>query len=136
MRTEPPVSLPMPAAPMPVATATAAPLDDPPDCRAGSNGFFTSPVQRFSPVAPSAISCMLVLANTSAPASRKRDTSAASSRPSAGSGARVPACIGMPRTANRSLIDTGMPCNGPRRPPARACASRRRASSSAAGQST
>jgi hypothetical protein len=33
MRTEPPVSLPMPAGASPAATATAVPLDDPPGTR-------------------------------------------------------------------------------------------------------
>jgi hypothetical protein len=108
IRTEPPVSLPSPATPIPVATHTPAPLEDPPAWRDGSCGFFTSPVHGFSPVPPSAISCMLVLANSNAPAARNR-TTAADSAPTSGKAARVPARIGMPRTAYRSLIDTGTP---------------------------
>jgi hypothetical protein len=108
IRTEPPVSLPRPAKPIPVAVATAAPLDEPPAWRAGSNGFLTSPVQSFSPVAPSAISCMFVFANGSAPAARSRPT-AIDSPPKSGNAARVPAAVGMPSTLYRSLIVTGTP---------------------------
>ena len=97
IRTDPPVSLPSPAKPIPVATATPAPLEDPPACLAGSCGFFTSPVQTFSPVAPSAISCRLVLAKGSAPAARSRVT-ATDSPPKSGRLARVPAAVGMPST--------------------------------------
>ena len=112
MRIEPPVSLPMDACPNRSATATPEPLDEPPACRAGSQGLQTSPVHGFSPVAPSAISCMFVLANTSAPASRRRRTTALSCGGSTGKGARVPAAMGAPSSWNRSFTLIHAPSSG------------------------
>ena len=96
---------------MPQATATPEPLEEPPAWRAGSYGFLTSPVQRFSPVAPRAISCMLVLAKTIAPAACSRSTTA-DCPPRSGRTARVPAAVGAPSRLKRSLTVTNTPCSG------------------------
>ena len=112
MRMEPPVSLPMDALPSPTATATPEPLDEPPDCRAGSCGLHTSPVQGFSPVAPNAISCMLVLAKTSAPAACSRCTTALDAGGIGGNTASVPAFMGAPSSWNKSFTLIQAPSSG------------------------
>ncbi len=52
MRIEPPVSLPNATSASPVATATAAPLEEPPGTRAGSSGLTGVPAQSLIPVMP------------------------------------------------------------------------------------
>ena len=63
IRTEPPVSLPIPAGANPAATATAVPLEEPPGarCVAGSQGFHGVPISGLVPQAPKANSTMWVL---------------------------------------------------------------------------
>src|SRR5215210_5785975 len=51
MRTEPPVSAPTANGSAPNATAAAAPLEDPPAMRVGSQGFRTLPKSGLVPVA-------------------------------------------------------------------------------------
>jgi hypothetical protein len=73
MRIEPRVSVPSAAMPMPVATAIAAPLEEPPAIRVWSWG-----LRDCGAVTPIANSWVEVLPMTTAPASRRRLTAAAS----------------------------------------------------------
>ena len=68
MRIEPPVSVPSAPSAMPVATAIADPLDDPPGMRVESQGLRAVPKCGLSPVTPRAISCVFVLPMMDAPA--------------------------------------------------------------------
>src|SRR5258706_16228204 len=63
MRTDPPVSDPIAAGPMPPATATAEPLDEPPAtrCVARSHGFHGAPIGWLRPHPPNANSTICVL---------------------------------------------------------------------------
>src|SRR5919204_5889708 len=72
-RTEPPVSVPSAHVAMPLATAAADPLDEPPGTRSGSHGFRVAPYAEFSPDEPMANSSQFVLPTRTAPAARRRD---------------------------------------------------------------
>jgi hypothetical protein len=78
MRIEPPVSLPIDAIDMPVATALAEPPLDPPVTRVSSTGLRAAPKPESSFVVPNANSCRLVLPTKTAPASRSRRVTVAS----------------------------------------------------------
>src|SRR5208337_811172 len=78
MRTEPAPSVPIATGPMPDATAAAAPPDDPPAVIFVFQGFLVIPVSRLSVVALMPNSGVLVLPNSTAPASRNRAVTGAS----------------------------------------------------------
>ena len=74
MRSEPPVSEPRAPWTMPAATATAAPLDEPPATRRGSQGFRQCPKVALCPVGPRANSDMLSAPSVIDPARSSRRT--------------------------------------------------------------
>lgn len=78
IRTEPPVSLPIPAGASPPATATPVPLDDPPGtrCARRSQGLRGVPMRGFVPHPPKANSVMWTLPSGIIPAPSKRSTAA------------------------------------------------------------
>src|SRR4030095_2787485 len=78
MRIDPPVSVPIDAYAMSVATEIAEPPDDPPGERLGSSGCLAGPNADSSFVVPNANSCRLVLPIRTAPAARRRVTTVAS----------------------------------------------------------
>ena len=78
MRTDPPVSVPSPAAITPSAIATAAPPLEPPGMRCGSCGWRVSPKAALAVVTPQANSCVVVLPTTIAPCSTSVRTTQAS----------------------------------------------------------
>ena len=76
MRTEPPVSLPMPAGASRAATATPVPLDEPPGVRwvLRSHGFHGAPISGLVPQPPNANSTMCSLPSGNMPAAVSRST--------------------------------------------------------------
>ncbi len=76
MRTEPPVSLPMPAGVRRAATATPVPLDEPPGVRwvSRSQGFHGVPISGLVPQPPKANSTMCSLPSGIIPAAVSRST--------------------------------------------------------------
>ena len=76
MRTEPPVSLPMPAGVSRAATATPVPLEEPPGTRwvARSQGFQGAPIRGLVPQPPKANSTMCSLPSGIMPAAVRRST--------------------------------------------------------------
>ena len=76
MRTEPPVSLPMPAGASRAATATPVPLDEPPGVRwvLRSQGFHGAPISGLVPQPPKANSTMCSLPSGNMPAAVSRST--------------------------------------------------------------
>ena len=78
MRTEPAPSVPTESGPMPAATATAVPPDEPPGVLAGFQGLRVMPVsgELVSPLQPN--SGVVVLPSSTAPASRRRAVTGAS----------------------------------------------------------
>ena len=76
MRTEPPVSLPMPAGVSRAATATPVPLEEPPGTRwvLRSQGFHGAPISGLVPQPPKANSTMCSLPSGIMPAAVRRST--------------------------------------------------------------
>ena len=116
MRIEPPPSLAWAAGTMPVATAAAAPPDDPPVLYPVFHGFRHGPVDVGSVVATRPSSGVLVRPTITNPASLYRVTRLASSSAvkSASLRAWTPPWWGCPASvAHRSLMSMGTPRNGP-----------------------
>ena len=117
-RTEPPVSVPIPTAARPPATAAAEPPEDPPGEVAGSQGLRTGPHQGFSLEKPKANSCRPVRPTMIAPAaSRRRTTVAEAVRDHPVE--RRPAGGGEALLVDQVLQGHRHPGQGPRRPPRR-----------------
>src|SRR5271166_1805366 len=76
-RQEPMASVSSVAQHMPLATAAADPLDEPPAIKSGFQGFLTGPKQLSSPVVPIPSVCMFVFPMMTAPASLNLVTGAA-----------------------------------------------------------
>ena len=95
---------------MPISTATAEPLLDPPGvcCKAGSQGF------RVGDGSKQANSTVTVLPRMIAPARRKAATNGASAVARWFARSGEPARVYMPATSMMSLMPKGMPCSGPR----------------------
>ncbi len=72
MRTEPPPSLPWATGTMPLATAAAAPPEDPPGVRSGSHGLRVGPKMRASLVGRIPYSGSVVVPTITNPASFRR----------------------------------------------------------------
>ena len=104
---------------------------EPPGIRVGSCG-----LRACGLVTPSANSCVEVLPRITAPAARQRSTPSASLGGHVRRRRRSRSGCGRRATLMTSLTETGMPCSGPRRRPARSSASRARASASAASAKT
>src|SRR6478609_4290214 len=114
MRIEPPPSLAPAAGTMPAATAAPEPPDEPPGVRVTSHGLRDGPHSSGSvtPLAPN--SGVLVLPNTTSPASRKRRVTRACSVATSWARARDPPDVGKPAYSwARSLTRNGTPANGP-----------------------
>src|SRR5712671_6689244 len=110
MRTEPAPSVPTASGPIPDATAAAAPPDDPPGVILVFHGLTVTPVSVLSVVPLMPNSGVVVLPSSTAPDSRRRAvTGASTSHACFGSMVREPRSVGQPRVRIRSLIDTGMP---------------------------
>src|SRR5271170_5799060 len=77
-RQEPMASVSSVAQHIPLATAAADPLDEPPAMKSGFQGFLTGPNALWSPVVPMPSVCMLVFPTMIAPASFNLLTAAAS----------------------------------------------------------
>src|SRR5579872_999831 len=136
IRTEPPVSEPVPARHMPAAIATAVPPDDPPPERVVSSGFRRSPNQGLRPDGSVANSGKLAFPTTTAPAERKAPATAESSLGVRSANKPEPNVVRMSNVSKRSLCAIGMPCKGPRSFPLRSSRSRSEAVSSASSALT
>ena len=114
MRIDPPPSVPMVSGPMPDATATAPPPDEPPGVLETFHGLRVMPVSGLSVTPFHPNSGVVVFPSSTAPASRRRATAGASSiHGPAGSTVRDPRRVGHPAVSSRSLIDAGTPSRGP-----------------------
>ncbi len=100
-----------------MATATAAPPEEPPGVSAGFQGLRVTPVSglSFTPFQPR--SGMVVRAKMSMPASRSRAMWGWSSASITGSRVRLPARFGRSFAPWFSLIASGTPSSGPRASP-------------------
>ena len=121
--------------------ALAAPPDEPPGVLRKSQGLRVMPVsgELVSPLQPN--SGVLVLPSSTAPASRKRAlTGASTSQAWWGSTVRLPRSVGQPRVRMRSLMEAGTPSNAPMTAPVLLCAAQRvslaRAAASASSAAT
>ena len=111
MRIEPPVSVPSAKSQTPAATSAAEPLLEPPDVRLASSGLNVMPYAGLT--LPAAYSRRFVLQRSSAPAVRRRATTARRA-PAGGGTPTVDAfVVTTPRTSMLSLTATGTPCSGP-----------------------
>lgn len=129
-RSEPPMSEPISSDVTCAARAAAAPPDEPPQVRARSQGLFVVPYRALDVCQSPAITGVLVLPQTTAPARRAWLTAAASPVIRRRSSAR-PDEAAMPATSNVSLTVIGRPDSGPRVSPRARASSRARARSSA-----
>src|SRR5207302_4316096 len=132
MRIEPPPSVPSASAPMPAASAAAAPPDEPPGVFAGFHGLRVMPVSALSVTPFQPNSGVVVLPSSTTPCSRRRAVAGASSfHGPLGSTVFDPRSVGQPFVRMMSLIDTGTPSSSPFGWPASQRASDALASSSA-----
>jgi hypothetical protein len=92
---------------IPVATAPADPLDEPPGVLAGSCGL------RVAPGVRNASSAVTVLPRMMAPPARNRETMVASVVGLRPLRIGVPHSVGMSNVSMMSFTPTGSPCNGP-----------------------
>src|SRR3990167_2546791 len=114
MRTDPAPSVPTLTGPSPAATAAAVPPDEPPGVRDRFHGLLLMPVsgELVSPLQPN--SGVVVLPSSTAPASRRRAvTGASTSQGWLTSTVREPRRVGQPRVRIRSLIEVGTPSSRP-----------------------
>lgn len=118
IRTDPPVSEPIPAAASPNATEAAAPDEDPPGTASGSFTQGGVAVMGFNPRPENAISDICVLPRQTSPAAVAFCKTAASVSGTRPSMSAVPASVATPAVSNRSFQDTGTPSSAPRRIPA------------------
>src|SRR5262249_21842057 len=113
-RIEPPPSVPTASGPMPQATATAAPPEEPPGVLSGFHGLRVMPVSGLSVTPFQPNSGVVVLPISTAPCSRNRAVAGASSfHGPFGFTVFEPRSVGQPRVRMRSLIDTGTPSSRP-----------------------
>src|SRR5207248_7342948 len=107
MRIEPPPSVPTASAPRPAATAAAAPPDEPPGVFFGFHGLRVMPVSGLSVTPFQPNSGVVVFPSSSAPCSRNRAVTGASSfHGPCGSTVFEPRSVGQPFVSRMSLIDT------------------------------
>ena len=117
MRIEPTRSDPYSRKDSPAATAAAAPPEEPPGVRAGSQGLAVTPCSSLAvcPKSPS-MKATLVLPRTTAPAWRSRRTTVASAAATWSAKAGLPQVVWSPATSKLSLTVMGTPCSGPSSP--------------------
>ena len=131
-RTEPPVSVPIPAGIMRAATATAVPPLDPPGIIDGPQGLRAAPVTALLFVIPKASSCMFAFAPSSAPTSKRAAATGAFRGATNPASAPVAPLVVSAVVSMLSLRASGTPASGP---PAPEPASTARADASSASQS-
>src|SRR5262245_45447653 len=129
-RIEPTVCEPSASGAIRAATAAAEPAEEPPGVWLRFHGFRVGAGSRY------ANSVVTVLPSTIAPAARIRATAAASALGRVWANERAPPVVGMPATSKMSFTPTGTPWRLPRNRPARASASRSRATARAPSAST
>ncbi len=119
MRTEPPVSVPMPQGARPAATATPVPELEPPGPRSSfmSQGFHGVPMCVLVPKLPMANSTLCVLPSTIMPAEMSLRASVAVRGETRFSQAFEPPVVTRPFMSMMSFSATGTPWNGPMRWP-------------------
>src|SRR6185503_8461082 len=114
MRIEPPPSVPTASGPIPAATAAAAPPDEPPGVFALFQGLRVTPVSGLSVTPFQPNSGVVVLPSSTAPCSRSRAVTGASSfHGPLASTVLEPRSVGQPFVRMMSLIDTGTPSSSP-----------------------
>src|SRR5262249_52247039 len=114
MRIEPPPSVPTASAPMPAASAAAAPPEEPPGVLLVFQGLRVMPVSGLSVTPFQPNSGVVVLPSSTAPCSRKRAVTGASSfHGPLGSTVFEPRSVGHPFVRRMSLIDAGTPSSSP-----------------------
>src|SRR5512147_2144610 len=114
MRIEPPPSVPTVSGAMPEATAAAPPPEEPPGVIFGFQGLRVIPVSGLSVTPFQPNSGVVVLPTSTAPCSRRRATTgASSSHGPRGSIVFEPRRVGQPRVSSRSLIEAGTPSSNP-----------------------
>ena len=120
MRTEPPVSLPIPAAASPNATEVAAPDDDPPGTQAGSCRLGGVSVDGLIPMPEKASSDICVLPRQTRPKAEAVASTRASALGVRPFNKAEPASVAVPAVSKRSFQEIGTPSSGDFRVPARA----------------
>lgn len=120
MRTEPPVSVPAPAAARPSATATAVPELDPPGARPGSIALGGVAVTGLTPRPEKASSLRWVLPRGTTPAAAAFAKTAASRSGTRPARSFEPASVTSPAMSMLSFQQMGTPSSGPWRIPLRA----------------
>jgi len=114
MRIEPSPSEAWAIGSIPAPTADAAPPDEPPDMRVGSQGLRHGPSRRDSVVPVMPYSGVFVLPNSTIPVARKRFTSSLSWSSTIFATNLLPLVRGQPFTSvPRSLMRKGTPLKGP-----------------------
>lgn len=112
--TEPPPSVPTLNGPIPRATAAALPPLEPPAVRVEFQGFTVDPVRGLSVTPFHPYSGVVVFPRRTAPCSRSRAATGASSSYSwLGSIVRDPRNVGHPRVRIRSFMEAGTPSSLP-----------------------
>lgn len=113
--TEPPVSVPKPAAHIRAAIAAPFPPLLPPGISVGLYGLWTAPKAPLLLVMPYASSCILVLPSRMAPAENNFAATGASELGRRSRSAGVPALVGALAVSMLSFMRIGSPWSGPRR---------------------
>ena len=108
-RIEPPPSVPSASGPWPLATAAAAPPDEPPGVRARFHGFRVTPNSGLSVKGLWPNSGVVVLPTRMAPASRSRRTGTASSAGTWSAKISEPIVVRTPLVNTRSFTENGTP---------------------------
>ena len=129
------MSLPCATAPMPAATAAAAPPDDPPGVTPASHGFKVRPCSALSVNHRQEKAGVLVRPMTTAPARRRFATTGLSSAAITSRNATTPLLVGKPRWSALILVVTGTPASGGSASPRARAASTASAASSASRSS-
>ena len=113
MRIEPPPSVPSASGPIPAATATAAPPDEPPQVCASLHGLSVRPKNGPSVKGLWPNSGVVVLPMRIAPAARARATATASVEGMVPANRAEPCVVATPSVLIRSFAEKGTPCRGP-----------------------
>jgi len=136
MRIEPPPSVPMCSAPMPMAAAAEAPPLEPPGVVSGFQGLRVTPVSALSVTPFQPNSGVVVLPSSTAPWRRRAATEGASSSDGVSAVVLEPRRVGQPAATTTSFTVVGTPSTRPAGCPARQRASLARAEAKAPSRST
>src|SRR5262245_31541671 len=109
VRIEPPMSLPSSRAVSPVATATAAPPEEPPLVREGSHGLLVVPKSGLYVCTSPASAGTFVLPNTTTPDALSRSTATASVAGTWAASGWWPQVVRSPAVSKLSLMVIGRP---------------------------